>query len=61
MIVVANALDLVIDQAVDLLQLRPTFLVDRDEFFALLAGNTFCKLRRAEAGPTNGRTGIRDY
>lgn len=53
-IVVADALDLVIDQTVNLLQLRPAFLVDRDEPFTLLAGSTSCRLRRAEA-LANGR------
>lgn len=59
-IVVADALDLMIDQAVDLLQLRPAFRVDRDKFFALLAGNTFCRLLRSEVGPAYGRAGISD-
>lgn len=42
------------------MQLRPAFLVDRDKFFALLAGNTFCRLLRSDVGPAYGRAGIRD-
>ena len=60
MIVVADALNLVIDEAVDLLQLRSALLVDRDRFFTLLARYAFRRLRCAEAGPADGCTGIGD-
>jgi len=60
MIVVADTLNLVIDQAVDLLQLRSALLVDRDKFFTLLARHAFRRLRNAEAGPADGCIGIGD-